>query len=211
MYDSWYLRNNKQRRFNIAEFDRDMSLSQANVSFGQAYMPYDCSAVYLRHIYTGSTAGSVTCGAWKSFISGDGISASNITSGTLPITRGGTGTSTKDGAYAALGFQAGDTITFNTSTCFTGVITASNEQAVFTIPVGRHISANNVSVDGEGYMHTSAGKITSTTKSAFNTWGTVSAAFNSSGFVILTILNSSKFPGTNNTVAVLQVRTILHD
>lgn len=185
--------------------DRDMSLSQANVSFGQAYMPYDCSAVYLRHIYTGSTAGSVTCGAWKSFISGDGINASAISSGELPIARGGTGASTKDGAFANLGFQAGNNITFGTSTCFTGVITDSNEQAIFTIPVGRHIDANNVSVSGTGYLHTSAGKITSTSASNFSTWGTVSATFNSSGFVILTIRNTSKFPGTNNTVAVLQV------
>ena len=175
----------------------------------QAFITINGGNIYTRYLRTRDTAGVLEYGTWKKLATTDEISATDLV-GTVPPSKGGTGQTSLEAANIAIG--AGKTMTLS-QVCFSGVITSSNSEARFTIPLGRRITAQHVAVSGTGYIHTASGKITPTDATAFtamgsgsNTSTTVTATVNADGFV--TVVISGTLGGTNNAMAVLHAATI---
>ena len=71
-------------------------------------------------------------------------SASDITSGTLPVNRGGTGAVTAEVALQKLGLIAtiGETININTNQCYTGYVSSDSKAITFSVPLPKWLPSN---------------------------------------------------------------------
>lgn len=184
----------------------------------QIYLTSYVNDIYIRTVRTEATAGAanVTYGTWTKVVMGE-LSADAIT-GTLGVGHGGTGVTSYDSlrGSSALDIQdkvvAGDYVTFPSGTCFAGLITSSQTQARFSLPIGRYIAANSVSIiEGKGYLLSSSGKEHGTDAVNITNMGTVTfgslqnmdAYQRKSGTLTMQIDASSSFSGSNNRPATL--------
>lgn len=178
--------------------------ASTNCYMYQMYMAYDLSAIYMRRMYTGSTAGTASFTAWKQLAFTDDITAANF-SGTLPIGKGGTGQTTAAGVRTALNvpkcIEVGDTLNIP-GVNVPGWVTNSKKNFRASLFFGRPIrQANYVTITatacyviGPGGKLIDGGNITGL--------GSMSSSIqNEAGIVNLSFTGS--YSTTNNTPHVI--------
>ena len=173
----------------------------------QMYMAYDLSAIYMRRMYTGSTAGTASFSSWKRLAFMSDITASNF-SGTLPIDKGGTGQTTAAGARTALDvpkcIEAGDVIDIS-GVNIPGWVTNSKKNFQASLSLGRPIHASSAQITatkcyvlGPGGKLIDGGNITGL--------GSISYGIKAdAGIVNLSFVGS--YSTTNNTPHVISFST----